>query len=117
MSDVKDTMTDLLGYMDAVRRSGSTRFLWNSVEQADADVNVIFTTVKIGADAGFKDRNTVSLNSLNRLRGRDWPMVFDNSALQSIFGEALARIRRLQQQVDQKEAIIQRVRRAVGGGW
>jgi hypothetical protein len=117
MSDIEERLKELLDYMDTCRQAGSTALLERAVEEHGVDAHVVFITVKAGIDAGFKDRNVVSLNSLTRIRGRGWPMVFDNSALFDIFTLALARIRSLQKQVDQKEAIITRVRRAVGGGW
>lgn len=117
MSNIEETLKEILGYMDAVRGAGSTQLLERAVGEHGVDANVVFPTVKAGTDAGLKDRNVASLNSLNRLRGRDWPMLFDNSVLREIFAMSLTRINRLQQQVDQKDAVIQRVRHAVGGGW
>ena len=95
---IKKQLEGLLHYYMATRTVGHTTLLKKGTDNYDKPFCVLTHNIDAARSLGFSPKNTVSLLSLDRLRGSSRPMVIDNGAMIEILVDALMRIEALEEE-------------------
>ena len=85
---IKTKLQELITYYEVTRGVGHSRILHDGI---DSSLDAILIKMR-----GPNTKNNISINSLNRLRGRKNPLALDNSVLYYLLKGALEEINRLE---------------------
>ena len=95
---IKKQLEDLLYYYMATRATGHTTLLKKGTDNYDKPYCVLTHDTQAGDTLGFNQKNLVTLNSLDRLRGSSRPLAIDNGAMTELLISAIMRIENLEEE-------------------
>lgn len=107
MAKIDDQLQTLLDYFLSTRQVGHSRLVQQGTETQETPCFVIVHSIEAKANLSIKSSSNVipvTLNELLDLRGRYYPMVFDNFALVMLFRDALNRINKLKDRCKELES-------------
>jgi hypothetical protein len=95
----RQKLESLYQYYFSIRGVGHTYTMLNGVV-SNPKAKVVTVNIAHAKALGLKGEQVITLDNLDRLRGNNCPLVFDNYTLMCLLGEALGEINRLE---DEKE--------------
>jgi hypothetical protein len=93
MIDIRNILVALVNYYDFTRQVGHTTTLLKGANNTDC--LTIFPTLKMAKYCNRREKDSISLHNISKLRGLKKPIAIDNAALYTILKEALNEIDRL----------------------
>lgn len=91
-----DKLRRLDTYFACARQVGHTALLRQGFDNWSGDKLILTTNMKEGHKLKCLESQIVTLDSLDRLQGRDWPMLVDNSVLVHLFHSAILELEGLE---------------------
>ena len=95
---IKKQLEDLLYYYMATRATGHTTLMKQGTDNYDKPFCILTHNAEAGSSLGFNQKNVVTLNSLDRLRGSSRPIAIDNGAMIELLISAIMRIESLEEE-------------------
>jgi len=96
--EIKRVLEELNAYYLTTRQAGHTTLMKRGISNYERKKLVMVHNMSYGRDLRIPKNEIVTLNSLDRLRGNDLPLVIDNSTLTTIFRESLSEYTRLEKE-------------------
>ena len=107
---IEKKLESLLYYYMATRKVGHTTLLKKGTDNYEKPFCVLTHNTETARILGFSPKDTVSLYSLDRLRGSSRPLAIDNGAMIEILSDAMFRIETQKEQIkaleEKKQTII-----------
>jgi len=98
--EMKRVLEELNAYYQTTRQAGHTTLMKRGTSNYERKKLVLLHNMSYGRDLNIPKDEIVTLNSLDRLRGHDLPLVIDNATLTTIFSKTLVEMDTL---VEQRE--------------
>jgi hypothetical protein len=122
--NVKDQLHTLAQHLDTTRQAGHSTAVLRALDPALAErhaggkleerhTRILCYDMRSADALNIADRNTVTLQSLDRLRGQNGPLLFDNGALWDLFSRAHRRIDELESSLSAAEDKLRRIAAAL----
>lgn len=112
MTQIKDQLKTLAQHFEMTRQVGHSTALLHAHgfgptrSAQERPVSVLCYDMRSARALNVPDKHAVSLNSLDRLRGRTGPLLLDNGALWDLFSRAAERIEQLEEQLAEAKAAL-----------
>jgi len=94
--DIINTIEHLRIYLLTSRGVGHSTLMKIGTNNYKRDKFVLCSERRIGESLGLRKSETLSMDSLQTLRGDNRPMVMDNSALVQMFSDILLKVKELE---------------------
>ena len=98
--EIKRVLLELTAYYLSSRQVGHTTLMKRGVSNYERKKLVLVHNMSYGRDLGVPKNETITPNSLDRLRGCDVPLAIDNGTLSEIFRTSLDAHCRLEEEKD-----------------
>lgn len=96
---IKEKLKILYNYYNFTRKVGHTSLLKIGIDNFKDDKIVLVGLNRCCTYINESINNVISLNSLNKLIGKNLPMAIDNDALSIILNESINEIEKLEQEI------------------
>jgi hypothetical protein len=93
--NIKQNLESLYRYYFSTRGVGHTYTMLNGVV-SNPKVKVVTANIAHAKTLGLKREQVITLDNLERLRGTNCPLVFDNYTLMCLLNDAIGEINRLE---------------------
>jgi hypothetical protein len=97
--NIKEKLELLYRHLVFSRGVGHTYTMMNGVNGNDK-ARVVVPHMAVGQFLKINRNKLISLDDLDKLRGSNFPLAFDNTALIKLFGDALMEIRSLEAEIE-----------------
>jgi hypothetical protein len=98
--NIKQNLESLYRYYFSTRGVGHTYTMLNGVV-SNPKVKVVTANVAHAKTLGLKREQVITLDNLDRLRGNNCPLVFDNYTLMCLLNDTLCEINRLEKEKEE----------------
>ena len=94
--DIREKLLEILQYYSSTRGCGHTSKASSILSKLPDSIVIVGNYVHANLFYGINRDRVVTLSNLEKLRGRNVPIVFDNGALIDLFSKSQARIGQLE---------------------
>jgi hypothetical protein len=111
---IQKKLSDLLFYYESTRRIGHTTLMKKGTDNYGDNKCILAFNMEHGNNMGFKPKEIITLQNLDRTKGSSRPMAIDNGTMIVLLTETLKEFGKLEREIIEYEDKLIKIKKIIG---